>query len=380
MKRILALLLTGTLLIVSACAAPAGDAASPTPNPAGEAAGEPASDPAGEASKQSGAFTFSAVTVEGEPVTEALFSIHPVTMVNVWATFCGPCLSEMPDLGDLSQEYAAKGLSIVGVVGDVGSANGTISEADYAAVEKIIQDTGASYTHLLPSGDAKTLFLDKTAAYPTTYFVDSNGKTITQPIVGSRSRDQWVSILDEVLSGIAELPEQALSPETSAEEGASSAPNDIPLSDNLFASFFGTDLDGNTVDASWFGDSDMVLLLVWNGADEALTQEAFSTVEAYSQAHPEDYDALRFAGLMLDAETMDSARLEAVKAASPLTLLTCNEALHSYFSGTEAGYYAIAPWGQVAKGPAAAGATDADIQGFLSESFFAFYLSDCCSE
>lgn len=38
-----------------------------------------------------------------------------VTVINFWATWCGPCVKEMPSLQKLSSEYASKGLAVVGV-------------------------------------------------------------------------------------------------------------------------------------------------------------------------------------------------------------------------------------------------------------------------
>ena len=47
--------------------------------------------------------SFQAETLTGESVTEAALEESALTMVNIWGTFCGPCISEMPDLGALDQ-------------------------------------------------------------------------------------------------------------------------------------------------------------------------------------------------------------------------------------------------------------------------------------
>ena len=62
---------------------------------------------------------FDSQTLEGEEVTEEIFANADLTMVNIWGTFCGPCISEMPDLGEIADEYAEKGVQIVGIVSDV---------------------------------------------------------------------------------------------------------------------------------------------------------------------------------------------------------------------------------------------------------------------
>ena len=52
---------------------------------------------------------FDAKTLDGEEVTEEIFANADLTMVNIWGTFCGPCIEEMPYLGEISREYEEKG-------------------------------------------------------------------------------------------------------------------------------------------------------------------------------------------------------------------------------------------------------------------------------
>ena len=40
-------------------------------------------------------------------------------MINVWGTFCGPCIREMPDLARISESHKNSGVEVVGVVIDV---------------------------------------------------------------------------------------------------------------------------------------------------------------------------------------------------------------------------------------------------------------------
>ena len=47
--------------------------------------------------------SFTAQDLEGNTVDQSILADHKLTMVNVWATFCTPCLSEMPELGSSSR-------------------------------------------------------------------------------------------------------------------------------------------------------------------------------------------------------------------------------------------------------------------------------------
>ena len=89
---------------------------------------------------------FEAHDTEGNAVSSEIFSETKLTMVNVWATYCNPCLREMPGLGELAGEYASDEFRIVGVVSDVveGSDQKTL---DY--VTDLVEQTSADYTHLL---------------------------------------------------------------------------------------------------------------------------------------------------------------------------------------------------------------------------------------
>ncbi|MDO4266011.1 MAG: TlpA disulfide reductase family protein [Eubacteriales bacterium] len=151
--------------------------------------------------------SFTLNDTDGNEVTEAVLSDSDLTMVNIWATFCNPCLKEMPDLGALNKEYqeAGKSFQIIGLVMDgfKVEADGRITE-DPEMIEtarSLITQTGADYLHLIPTGDfAYSLVASGQAqSVPTTLFVDSQGNMIGKPVLGSRSADNWKVIIDEKL-------------------------------------------------------------------------------------------------------------------------------------------------------------------------------------
>lgn len=117
----------------------------------GTAAPEATDSPDGENSAPAGILSsFSTTDIEGNAVDESLFSDYKLTMVNVWATYCGPCISEMPDLGTLAEEYADKGFQIVGLVSDVLDSDGNLDSAQIDKAKEIVASTGANYTHIVP--------------------------------------------------------------------------------------------------------------------------------------------------------------------------------------------------------------------------------------
>ena len=143
---------------------------------------------------------FSTQTLTGENVDNTILTGHPVTMVNVWATFCGPCIQEMPDLAALAAEYQDKGVQILGLVSDVTLADGGFDGEQVDLAKEIVEQTGAGYTHLLPSKDLIRAVLMNVQVVPTTFFVDESGRQLGQTVAGARSADQWREILDGLLA------------------------------------------------------------------------------------------------------------------------------------------------------------------------------------
>lgn len=62
---------------------------------------------------------FRAVTLDADPVAKTIADYRgEVVLLNLWATWCGPCEWEMPSLQALHEAYAPKGLKVVAVAVD----------------------------------------------------------------------------------------------------------------------------------------------------------------------------------------------------------------------------------------------------------------------
>lgn len=144
---------------------------------------------------QSTGIIFEAQDLEGNTVTEAVFTQSQLTMVNVWATYCNPCLSEMPGLGELAGEYDAEQFQIIGIVSDVQEGMGD-EAVEYAAA--LVSDTGADYVHLLLNESLFRAMLGGVSAVPTTFFVDGNGEVLDM-VVGAMDKSAWKEKIDGLL-------------------------------------------------------------------------------------------------------------------------------------------------------------------------------------
>lgn len=150
----------------------------------------PAGDDIGEAA---GDFSsFSTVDMDGNIVTQDIFAQADLTVLNVWGTFCGPCIREMPELAAWDAELP-EDVQIVGLVIDVYSD----SDSTFGTAQKIISKSGVAYTNILMS-ESLQMPTSGITGVPTTLFFDRNGNQICEPIVGAYV-ERYKDIVNEFL-------------------------------------------------------------------------------------------------------------------------------------------------------------------------------------
>ena len=210
MKRKSAAILAAALgmsLLLSACAQPESTpsltpSASPSASAPQPSASTPQPSASADAQSTGGILSvFSAEDLDGNSLDQSILEGHTLTMVNVWATFCTPCISEMPELGELAEEYADKGVQIVGLVSDVLDSDGSVSETQLDTAREIVSATSANYTHIVPSVDFYGILYQITSV-PTTFFVDETGAQVGYAYLGARDKAQWSTIIDEMLAEV----------------------------------------------------------------------------------------------------------------------------------------------------------------------------------
>ncbi len=193
MKKILAMLLCGILLC--GCGAKE-DTKTPVESTTENTAGENE----GESVEEKYYVKFTAKSVDGEEVTDDIFASSKLTMINVWGTYCNPCLNEMPDLGEIATAYDEADFQIIGIVCDV---EDTASEEDIAYVKELIDETKATYLHLLLGEDLYMNLVGGVSAVPTTFFVKNDGEMIGY-LTGALSKASWEELINDLLSKVEE--------------------------------------------------------------------------------------------------------------------------------------------------------------------------------
>ena len=108
---------------------------------------------------------YTATTLEGDSISLASLR-GEVVLLNLWATWCGPCRTETPYLQSLFEDYKDQGFSIVGVSLDTGDASEDI--------EIFVEEYGVSYT-ILHDPMMKGMDLYQVLGLPATFLVDREG-------------------------------------------------------------------------------------------------------------------------------------------------------------------------------------------------------------
>lgn len=111
-------------------------------------------------------------------------------LLNFWATWCGPCIKEMPDLVALSEEYAAKGALVIGISVDRDSDVLTL-------VSDFVKEKKVRYPIVIDNGDLETAF-GGLRGIPTTFYIDKNGN-IVKKLVGLQSKERFAAEFDALL-------------------------------------------------------------------------------------------------------------------------------------------------------------------------------------
>lgn len=197
LRKVFISLLVLSLVLLCGCGGDGGKpsaGAAPEAEPAGASQETPTpEDSSPEGESEPIYITFEGTDLEGNPVTQDIFSRSRLTMVNVWATYCSPCLNEMPGLGELAAEYDESEFQLIGIVSDVREGD------DQTLVESLVQQTGANYTHLLANDSIGQALLSGVSAVPTTFFFNQEGAYLGGT-VGSAEKSDW----EELIHGLLE--------------------------------------------------------------------------------------------------------------------------------------------------------------------------------
>lgn len=91
-----------------------------------------------------------------------------VVLLNLWATWCGPCRFEIPELQILHDRYASKNFEVIGV---------SVDESGPEAVREFVTEHKMRYPVVLDA-EGKLASVFQTSVLPTSVVIDRNGKIV----------------------------------------------------------------------------------------------------------------------------------------------------------------------------------------------------------
>ena len=143
---------------------------------------------------EGGLTDFVTTDIEGHTVTQDIFADYDLTVVNIWATWCGYCLDEMPELSQL-KTMLPDNVNFITLCED--------ASADLKLAGDILRSSGANFQTLVVNEAIYDQFLYQVYAFPTTYFLNSEGMPVVQPLVGvpslENAADAYYAITMSVL-------------------------------------------------------------------------------------------------------------------------------------------------------------------------------------
>ena len=114
-----------------------------------------------------------------------------VILLNVWATWCGPCRFETPELETLHQKYKARGLKVVGV---------SVDDTGVPAVKQFVSDNKITYP-IAVDADGKIANVLRTTVLPTSVLIGRDGKILWRKVG---------AVMPNELAAVDSVIEQAL--------------------------------------------------------------------------------------------------------------------------------------------------------------------------
>jgi peroxiredoxin len=136
---------------------------------------------------------FTLTDLDGKPVKLSDYK-GKVVILDFWATWCPPCVKEIPHFNDLHRDYAKKGLVVLGV---------SVDQGGLAAVQKFKKKTAIDYRVVLSQEPTYNLYQsylpkDERGGIPFTFVIDKKG-IIREHFVGYREKAVFEKVVKELL-------------------------------------------------------------------------------------------------------------------------------------------------------------------------------------
>ena len=121
-----------------------------------------------------------ALDMNGNQVNADIFANYDLTMVNIWATWCGFCLEEMDELETVYQNLPS-GVNVISICSD--------ARENKELVQEILDKNGVTFQTIIGNDKLQKDFLSYVSGFPTTVFVDKHGRIVGDIQQGAPGKD-----------------------------------------------------------------------------------------------------------------------------------------------------------------------------------------------
>lgn len=138
---------------------------------------------------------FTGTTLTGDELTNKVFEDYDLTMVNIWATWCSPCVKEMPELAEL-YDLLPENMNLITICSD--------ASTQEELANAILDDASANFQTVISNDEINSTILSRITAFPTSVFVDNKGDVV-YAVEGAPNSDDIAGVYFGLMQEIEEV-------------------------------------------------------------------------------------------------------------------------------------------------------------------------------
>ena len=148
---------------------------------------------------------FETTDIAGDPVSsEELFARHEITMLNLWAGWCSPCVGELSELNEVNEKLMLMDGAVIGLLND------DKSPENLNTVRSILSENNVQYLNILAPDNMNEII--RQSSFPMTVFVDRKsviiGRTLLGTVADKYVVDYYMEAVNNALEALKESREE----------------------------------------------------------------------------------------------------------------------------------------------------------------------------
>lgn len=132
----------------------------------------------------------------GKQVKFSEFTKGKIVFLNFWATWCGPCKKEIPDIIEISKEMSDKNVVVIGIALAYNWEKAAVDKG-FNETLKYAKDKSIPYKLLYGIPEIQRTY-GGIQSIPTSFFINEKGE-IVNTIVGSRSKEDFMKEINKII-------------------------------------------------------------------------------------------------------------------------------------------------------------------------------------